>query len=187
VITNTAGVSAFTPSDNDSSNNAQTVSVTVLNPVPVVNASVNLSLLPQNDHDLINVGLAATATDGACPVPANFLVQVFSDEDDTTPAPGQDFSPDAKDVGIATLRLRQERASNGDGRVYLIVIKATDTAGGTGFATATVVVPKSSSAANIDSVNARASAAKAFVDANNGTPPAGYFVIGDGPVVGPKQ
>jgi len=36
-------------------------------------------------------------------------------------------------------------------------------------------------------VNANAAAAKAFADANSGTAPAGYFVVGDGPVVGPKQ
>jgi hypothetical protein len=41
--------------------------------------------------------------------------------------------------------------------------------------------------ANIESVQAQAAAAKAFADANNGTPPAGYFVIGDGPIIGNKQ
>jgi hypothetical protein len=30
-------------------------------------------------------------------------------------------------------------------------------------------------------------AAKSFAHANNGTPPAGYFVVGDGPIKGPKQ
>src|SRR5262245_12719161 len=97
------------------------------------------------------------------------------------------FSADAKDIAVATLQLRQERAANSDGRVYLIVVKATDTAGGTGFGTATVVVPKSSSAADIASVNALADAARSFADANNGNPPAGYFVVGDGPMKGPKQ
>ena len=97
------------------------------------------------------------------------------------------FSPDAKDIAVATLRLRQERISSNDGRVYLIVVKATDSAGGTGFATATTVVPKSSSAANVASVNTQAAAAKAVADSNQGVPPAGYFVIGDGPIIGSKQ
>jgi hypothetical protein len=36
-------------------------------------------------------------------------------------------------------------------------------------------------------VSAAAAAAKSFADANNGAAPAGYFVIGDGPVIGNKQ
>jgi uncharacterized repeat protein (TIGR01451 family) len=185
VIANTASASAATPPDNSGGNNAQTVSLTVSNPVPVVNASVTLSLLPQNNHDLVNVGLAATATDGACTAPTTFVVQVFGDEDDLTSPPN--FSPDAKDLGVGTLRLREERDSHGDGRVYLVIVTATDTAGGTGFGTVTVVVPKSSSPADIASVNAQAAAAKAYADSHNGAAPPGYFVIGDGPVIGPKQ
>jgi hypothetical protein len=38
-----------------------------------------------------------------------------------------------------------------------------------------------------DAVNAQAAAAKAYCLAHNGAPPPGYFVIGDGPVIGPKQ
>jgi uncharacterized repeat protein (TIGR01451 family) len=186
VVKNTATASLVTPVDNDSTNNSQTSSLTVNNPVPVVTAFVGMSLLPQNDHDLVNVGLAATATDGPyCPVPP-IVVQVFGNEDDETPT-GSVFSPDGKEIAVATLRLRQERVSAGDGRVYLVVASATDEAGGIGFATATVGVPKSSGGDNIASVNALAAAAKAFADANAGAPPAGYFVIGDGAAIGPKQ
>jgi hypothetical protein len=73
------------------------------------------------------------------------------------------------------------------GRIYLIVVKATDAAGTAGFATTAVVVPKSTSAASVASANNQAAAAVAFANANNGNPPAGYFVIGDGPVIGPMQ
>jgi len=189
VVSNTASVLAETPPDNNHSNDSQSVSLTVFNPAPVVNASVGLSLLPQNDHNLVNVGLAATATDDACPAPTSFVVQVFGDEDDQTPtdSSGTVFSPDAKDIAVSTLRLRQERTDSGDGRVYLIVVKASDAAGGTGFATSIVVVPKSSSAANISSINAQAAASKAFADTHSGGPPPGYFIMGDGPVIGPKQ
>jgi uncharacterized repeat protein (TIGR01451 family) len=189
VIPNTAGVSAETPPDNSSGNDTQGISFAVFNPVPVVNTSVALGLLPQNDHELMNVGLEATATDGACPAPTTFMVQAFGDEDDQplTESGGTKFSPDAKDIAVDTLRLRQERISNNDGRVYLIVVEATDTAGGTGFATTTVGVPKSSSTADVASVNAQAAAAKAAADSNQGAPPAGYFVVGDGPILGSKQ
>jgi len=83
---------------------------------------------------------------------------------------------------VGTLRLRAERVDSGDGRVYLIVVRS-----GSSFATVTVVVPKSSSSANVNAVLAEAAAAKAFADANNGAPPPGYFVIGDGAIIGNKQ
>jgi uncharacterized repeat protein (TIGR01451 family) len=186
-LDNTATASAATPPDDNSANDSASISLTVNNPVPVVTASVATTLLPQNNHDLVNVGLSASASDGPCPTPP-LVVEVFGDEDDQTlTAPRELFSPDAKDIAPGTLRLRQERVSSADGRVYLIVVKATDEAGGTGFATATVAVPKSNSNADLASVNAQAAAAKSYADTHNGAPPAGYFVVGDGPVVGPKQ
>ena len=188
VVNNTATAGLATPVDNDATNDAQTASLTVNNPVPVVTASVGVSLLPQNNHEMVNVGLAAMVSDGPhCPAPS-LVVQVFGDEDDETPTgAGEVFSPDARDIAVGTARLRQERMSAGDGRVYLVVAKATDSAGGTGFATATVGVPKSSNVPNIASVNAQATGARAFADANGGAAPAGYVVIGDGPVIGTKQ
>ncbi|HEV2885230.1 MAG TPA: hypothetical protein VGW36_10250 [Pyrinomonadaceae bacterium] len=51
----------------------------------------------------------------------------------------------------------------------------------------TVVVPKSQSKPHINSVNSQAAAAVAAFVANGNNPPAGYYVVGDGPVVGPKQ
>lgn len=185
-VKNTASASAATPPDDNSSNDSATASFTVNNPAPVVTASVAMSQLKQNNHNLVNVGLAASASDGACPNPP-LVVQVFSNEPDQ-PSSGEDhFSPDAKDIAPSTLRLRQERVGDGPGRVYLIVVMATDTAGGTGFATTTVVVPHDSSEGSISSINSQAAAAKNYADTHNGAPPAGYVVVGTGPVDGPKQ
>jgi uncharacterized repeat protein (TIGR01451 family) len=187
VISNTATVSAVSPADSNSGNNTAMASFTVNNPAPIVTASLSLTQLPQNSHDLINVGLMASATDGPCGTPT-LTIQVFGDEDDETPtAKNEVFSPDAKDFEVETLRLRAERVNNGNGRVYLIVVKATDAAGQTGFATLTAVVSKSNSPKDTNSVIAQAAAAKAFADANMGAAPAGFFVIGDGAIIGPKQ
>jgi len=183
-IMNSSSISAVSPSDNVPGNNSSSTSFTVNNPAVTVSASVTISQLPQNSHDLINVGLAALAAGGTtnCP-PGPLTVFVFGDEDDQTPTANNEvFSPDAKDIGVGTLRLRGERVNSGNGRVYLIVVKS-----GSSFATVTVVVPKSSSAANVNAVIAEAAAAKAFADSHNGAAPAGYFVIGDGPVIGNKQ
>ena len=145
------------------------------------------TVLPQSSHNLVNVGLSGGAFNDNCPGSTR-QVFVFGDEDDETPtAPHEVFSPDAKNIGIGTLRLRSERVNSEDGRVYLIIVKVTDAAGNIAFRVATVVVPKSPSAANIASVNAQATAARNFALANGGTPPPGYFVIGDGPIIGPKQ
>ncbi len=152
---------------------------------PSLTSSVSTSSLWPANHNLVSVGLAATAT-GDCPGGQTITVQVFSDEDDVDALTIDDMSPDAKDIAVSTLRLRAERRDSGDGRVYLVVVRATD-ACGTTFNSHTVVVSKSQSAAHIASVNAQAAAAKAFCDGNGGAPPAGYFVIGDGPVIGPKQ
>ena len=187
VINNTATVSAVSPVDTNTANNTSNASFTVNNDAPVVTATVTQSQLPFNTHELINVGLSASATDGPCGT-TTVTVQVFGDEDDQTPTANNEvFSPDAKDLASGTLRLRGERMNSGDGRVYLIVVTSTDAAGQTGFATVTVVVPKSNSPSNVASVMAQAAAAKAFADANNGAPPVGYFVIGDGPIIGNKQ
>ena len=113
-------------------------------------------------------------------------VLVFGDEDDEMPTGDGNHSPDAKNIGIGTLRLRSERRGDADGRVYLIVVRVTDAAGNVTNVCTTVVVTHDQSSASIASVNAQAAAAKAFFMAN-GVPPPGYFVIGDGPIIGPKQ
>jgi hypothetical protein len=112
---------------------------------------------------------------------------VFGNEDDQTPTGDGTFSPDASNIGLGTLRLRNEHVGSGNGRVYLVVVKATDASGNVGLDCGTVVVPHDQTAASLALIETQATAAKAFCLANSGTPPPGYFVIGDGPVIGPKQ
>jgi uncharacterized repeat protein (TIGR01451 family) len=182
IINNTATVTADT-SDPDGSNNSDTASIVASNPVPVVTCTLATDELPQNSHDLVNVGLSVSVMDNCDPNPV-IEVRVYSDEDDEAGSP---HSPDAKEIAPNTLRLREERAGGQDGRVYLIVVTATDSGGGVGHACCTVIVPKSQSAKHKADAQAQAAAAEAFCDANNGSAPAGYFPVGDGPVRGPKQ
>jgi FtsP/CotA-like multicopper oxidase with cupredoxin domain len=152
---------------------------------PTITSSVAVSTFWSPSHDLINVGLKATATDncsGALPV----TITVYGDENDESSTGDGTFSPDAKNIAVGTLRLRAERNQKGDGRVYLIIVTASDTAGNVAKSCLTVVVPKDQTTKSINSVMAQATAAKTFCEAN-GTAPAGYFVIGDGPVIGNKQ
>jgi len=112
-------------------------------------------------------------------------VLVFADEDDEEPTGDGNHSPDASGED-ETLRLRSERIGNDNGRVYLIMVVATDTAGNFGFDCCTVVVPKSKSKKHIANVDGQAAIAEAFC-LEFGEPPPGFVEVGDGPVIGPKQ
>jgi hypothetical protein len=180
------GTDTFSYSANDGTVDSNTALVTITvrdTQPPALSASVTTSTLWPPNHDLVNVGLSVTATDNSGS--ATTAIAVFSDEDDVTPANG-DQSPDAKDVAAGTLRLRAERNATGDGRVYLIVVTATDPSLNTSRRCVTVVVPKSTSTSDVSAVNAEAAAASSQCQAT-GFPPPGYFVVGDGPVFGPKQ
>ena len=63
---------------------------------PQVTSSVTTASLWPPNHNLINVGFTATATDN-CPGPIAIGVQVFSDESEDAPGDSH-FSPDAKDI-----------------------------------------------------------------------------------------
>ncbi len=153
---------------------------------PKVACAVTTPNLSVFDHRLVQTGFDATATDN-CPGALTVAVRVSGDEDDETPTGAGVFSPDARSIASSTLRLRQERKGDADGRVYLLNNKTRDVAGNTASNCCTVVVPHDASLASVASVNAQAAAAKQFCLANQGAAPAGYFAIGDGAVVGPKQ
>ncbi len=152
---------------------------------PVVTCAVTKGVLGPFNHNLVNVGLSASAVD-ICAGPLPVDVSVFSDEDDEETS-GPPFSPDAKDIDVGTLRLRAERRGNRNGRVYLIVAGATDPDSNRGVDCCTVIVPMANSAASQALAQAQATAARTFCLANDGAPPPGYAIIGNGAVVGPKQ
>ncbi|MFL6216148.1 MAG: HYR domain-containing protein [Blastocatellia bacterium] len=172
----------------DASGNTATCSFTVKvedHEKPVVTSNLQLTQLWQPDHTMRVVGLTASATDN-CDSNLTLVVKVYGDENDEEPVGDGNFSPDANNLAVGSLRLRAERNGGRDGRVYLVVVTATDSSGNVGRSVKTVTVPLSQSAADLQSVANQAAAAKAFFDAN-GVPPAAYYVIGDGPVIGPKQ
>jgi hypothetical protein len=185
---NVLGTDTFTYTIDDGQSGTDTATVTVTiedTTPPVLTGSAGVAGLWPPNHQLENVGLTVTASDnGGGPVTT--AVSVFSDEDDLAAGSGN-FSPDAKNVATSTLRLRAERSGNGDGRVYLMSIIATDASGNSSAVCVTVVVPKSNSPQDQAAVAAQAAAAKASCEANAGAAPAGYVVVGDGPIQGPKQ
>jgi hypothetical protein len=181
------GVDTFTYKANDGSADSNVATVTIHiadTEPPTITASVAIDILWAPNHHLANVGLAFSATDNSGD-PVTTELKVFSNEDDVF-AGGENFSPDAKDIAAGTLRLRSERSTSGSGRVYLILIVTTDSSNNVSRKCLSVVVSKSESQADIDTVNQLAAAARAACEAT-GIAPAGYFVVGDGPVIGTWQ
>lgn len=124
--------------------------------VPPITTSVGVGSLWPPNHSMVDIGLTSV-TDGS----ATTTFVVYSDEEAGS-------SPDAS----GALLLRAERAGQGDGRVYLIVVTATDSFSSMNVSCQTVVVPKSQSERDIASVNAQAAAALSQCPS-----PGGYFVI----------
>ena len=152
---------------------------------PVVQCSNIVETLWPPRHNMVTVGLGVTAIDDCGGSTVETAVSVFGDEDDETPTGDGKFSPDAKNIGVGTLRLRAERRGDADGRVYLIHAAATDPTGNTGVNCCAVTVTHSQSHKAQQSVADQAAAAIATCQAT-GAPPPDYFVVGDGPEIGPK-
>jgi hypothetical protein len=185
------GVSTYVLALTDSNLQISTASADVVvedTTAPSVTCSVGrpmLRMIPKNNA-LVGVGFTVEATD-ACSGPLPAGVRVFADEDDEEPSGDGIFSPDAANIAPGTLLLRNERRGDGDGRVYLIAVSATDGSGNGGVACCTATVPHSVKSSAIASARAQAAAAEAYCLTNNGAAPPGYVVVGDGPVLGPKQ
>ena len=180
-----AGNDSFTYRANDGQASSASVIATIhVNDTepPDPHASVSVASLWPPNHDLVNVGFVFAPADNSGLATTNLAV--FSNEDDLPPG-SADHSPDAKNIGSGTLRLRAERSGN-SARVYLIRATATDNSGNTGRTCLTVVVANSSSAKDIGAANAAAEAARQLCVAT-GNSPTGYFVVGDAPPAGPKQ
>jgi hypothetical protein len=185
-----ACLDSFTYMANDGAADSNVVTVTI-NIVdtqgPSLTASVGVPVLWPPNHNVVNVGFGFSTSDNGCGT-ATAQLDVFSNEPDV-PSGGDDsnFSPDAKNLGAGTLRLRAERANaeNGGGRVYLIRVSATDSSSNTSSNCVTVVVPSSNSPKAVNDAKARGLAAATQCTAT-GLPPAGYVPVGVGAVIGPK-
>lgn len=152
---------------------------------PDVSCSVDVDTLWPVNHNLVDVGLSVSVSD-ICDDAPQVVVEVYSDEDDDEATGAGRHAPDAKDIAADTLRLRAERKGDADGRVYLIVVTATDSCGNSSHTCCTVTVAHDKSTASQESVAAQAAAAQAECELT-GAPPADYVLVGDGPEIGPKQ
>ncbi|MHC5113227.1 MAG: prenyltransferase/squalene oxidase repeat-containing protein [Planctomycetota bacterium] len=150
---------------------------------PVVIATVASPMMWPPNHNLFDVGLTIEVTD-LCDENAFVEVFVCGDEDDEEPTGDGCHSPDAK-FDNGKMRLRSERMGNADGRVYMIVVSATDQSGNVGYGCCCVVVPKTPNNKGMQSVLEQAADAMGHCGAD--APPPTFYIVGDGDVIGPKQ
>jgi hypothetical protein len=114
-------------------------SVPSLAPVP------NQSILWPPNHKMVDVYIQSNAADNSG-LPVTLNAFVVSNEPEDGLGDG-DISPDwsapviDQEIGLIHLQLRAERSGNGDGRVYTVVITATDASNNSSSASVDIVVP----------------------------------------------
>jgi hypothetical protein len=142
---------------------------------PTVAPAAGRNVLSPPRGSIVDVLLAPNATDNFTP-PAALVktIAVFSNEGNG-PLP---FTPD----GIfgpkppptpSTLLLRAERAVTGTGRVYLVLVSATDLNLNTAFGCGAVIVPLQMTVSSVTALMLQAATAAAAC-ATAGAPPPGY-------------
>jgi len=138
-VSNGASVTAVTPDPNMGNNVTPTVTTGISNPPPVIDgASADKTELWPPNHKFVDVAVAYSITDNCGPVVTT--LSVTSNEPVDGLGDG-DTSPDWEIVDNHHVRLRAERAGKGSGRIYVITIVATDSAGQSSSKTLAVTVP----------------------------------------------
>ena len=121
--------------DGESAPVSQSTSVTVRDTTPpaITSISVNPSALSPPNHKMVPVAISLTATDICDPNPKSKIISVTSNE----PGGGQ-----YQITGDLRLNLQSDRNGGGNGRVYTIVVRATDASANATTKNVVVTVPK---------------------------------------------
>lgn len=116
-----------------------TVTVNDVEPPVIHNLTVTPPVLWPPNHKMKNVTVNYTGTDN-CPGPITCEIDVTSDEPQSGTGNG-DQSPDWGILNDHHIKLRAERAGDGDGRVYTVKITCTDQYANSTGGTRIVLVP----------------------------------------------
>jgi endonuclease G len=138
----------YTATDGSGNQSSDTQTVTVTDTTaPTLTLNGNqISLWPPNhNYQTVSVtDLVAGASDNCDPtvnLSKVVIAKVTSDEADNGPGSGNTANDIVIGADCKTVQLRAERESGGDGRVYTVWFKVSDSAGNTTMKSATVVVP----------------------------------------------
>ena len=110
---------------------------------PTLVVSVSPSVINANNHKMVAITATVTSLDDACdPNPTVTLLSITSNESDNGAG---DTANDIQGADVGTddrsFSLRAERSGSNGGRVYTVTYEATDAAGNSSEASATVTVP----------------------------------------------
>jgi hypothetical protein len=132
---------AYVVRDNAGATSTGRVTLTVLpsNRAPVCTSAYGGEIWPPNHKKFEIAGINGVTDPDGQSVTIQIL-SIMQDEPTDTTGDGK-FSPDASGVGGSTAWLRAERMGDGNGRVYRISFKATDTLGGSCTGTVYYTVP----------------------------------------------
>jgi hypothetical protein len=121
--------------DGESDPVTQSTTVTVVDTTAptITSLSASPNVFSPPNHKMVLVTISATATDICDSNPKTKIVSVTSNE----PGDGQ-----YQITGDLTLNLQSERNGTGNGRIYTIVVQATDASGNATTKSVTVTVPK---------------------------------------------
>ncbi|GAB3021526.1 T9SS type A sorting domain-containing protein [Spirosoma pulveris] len=140
----TFGIGATVVTYTQSSEPAKTCSFTVTvvdRQAPTITGlSVSSNRLWPANHKMVDVALTYTVLDNC---KATAVLSVSSNESQT--GADDDTPEDWQIVDANHVKLRAERAGNGNGRIYTITITATDASGNKSVQTTQVTVPKNNS------------------------------------------
>jgi len=146
------GTTTVTATATDAAGNTKscTFNVTVKDvtpPVITLNGQTITLWPPNHQYETIQVSdLVASASD-LCDSSVNLssvvIAMVTSDEPENSPGDGNTLNDIVIAADCKSVQLRSERKGNGDGRVYTITFKVTDSSGNSSTVTAQVTVPKS--------------------------------------------
>ena len=145
------GITTVVVKATDGSNNTATCSFTItvndVEPPVIHDLLVTPPVLWPPNHQMKNVNVNYTSTDN-CPGPITCRITVTSDEPEDGTGDG-DTAPDWELIDDHHIKLRAERAGNGDGRVYSVTVTCTDQYSNSSSGTKTVLVPKNMSKRDI--------------------------------------
>jgi hypothetical protein len=144
----------WTATDGAGNQNTALQTVTVAdNTPPDLSVSVTPDVLWPPNHKMYEVMPSVSANDSCDASPTIQLVNITMNEGDeelafdplydTTLGDGHTTNDIQYDPGTGQVFVRAERSGTGNGRVYTLTYEATDAAGNTAQATATVTVPHS--------------------------------------------
>jgi hypothetical protein len=140
----TTTVTATATNSEGSSSCTFTVTVNDTEPPAVGNPSALPGMLWPANHKMNNITVSYTATDNCAAV--SCVLSVTSNQPINGTGDG-DTALDWEIVDATHVRLRAERAGNGNERIYTIAVTCTDASGNVTTKTTTVVIPHNSTAA----------------------------------------